>query len=110
MVAQGGLREFHGGGAVGEGDRSHGSVADGRVVEGDQAARCNGAGVLDAQFHDGVVGMLPVDQRAGVGGFAGLNEQRVGLITDGYRFKRHHGAEHDASLADGARRPKHSSG
>src|SRR5205823_2484766 len=100
VVAEGGLRELGGGGAVREGDGSKGGVAYGSVVKLEHRAVRERAGVERGERHKEVVRVLRVDERAAVGGLAGLEEERVPLAGDGDGFQAEHGLQHEAAASD----------
>src|SRR5271170_6612152 len=99
MVADRRFRELARGIAMRECHRTQSRIAyrgDEKLGDSVLAERVR---VVDAERHDEVVWMLAVDDGPAIGGFAGLENQRVAAIRDGQRFEAEHGLEEKGAAA-----------
>ena len=80
-MSQGGLRQFEGRRAMREGHRTQCRIAHRRVIELQHGVAIQRPGILGAQAHEKIVGMLRIHQRLAIGAFPGLKEQRVARLV-----------------------------
>src|ERR1700722_16399657 len=96
------LGQLLGRGSMWISDGSEGRVAYGSNVEIDGRRLRNFVGVVEAEGHDEIVRVLRIVERMAVGGFAGLEQERVTLAGDGGGIEAEHQLRLQRSFRAGA--------